>query len=139
MWTLSWPAPPGVRRRAAGSAGVCACVQTRVHAASPGRDRLSVGGWVIHPHFPDERPETWSSLGTNHTNKAKVEGHMAARPGVPLPVPLHLGTGDQVGVGSNPAAFIAGGHIILTHLSVTAGRMPPDSILCVNRACAQRP
>lgn len=139
MWTLSWPAPPGVRRRAAGSAGVCACVQTRVHAASPGRDRDSVGGWVIHPHFPDERTETWSSLGTNHTNKAKVEGHMAARPGVPLPVPLHLGTGDQVGVGSNPAAFIAGGHIILTHLSVTAGRMPPDSILCVNRACAQRP
>lgn len=145
MWTPGRPHPqdPGVGRRAAGSAGVRACVQTRVHVASPGRDGDSLlggasrqGGGVICPHFPDERTETWSSLGTNHTNKAEVKGHTAARPGEPFPVPLHLGTGDRVGVGSDPAAGIAGGRVLLTHSSVTCRT---DAACSLSRACEQQP
>lgn len=134
--TLAW---------ADGQRALQVCVRVCKHVCTlpllGGTETLCWGGssareGVICPHFPDERTETWSSLGTNHTNKAEVKGHTAARPGEPFPVPLHLETGDRVGVGSDPAAGIAGGRVLLTHSSVTCRT---DAACSLSRACEQQP
>lgn len=66
---------------------------------------------VVGPHFP-EGTETRQSKD-KHIKKAKARVQRAARTWVCPSCPVHVGTGDHVGMGSGSGAYAAGGPGIL--------------------------